>query len=798
MADTRGSASFAASKRMTWAIFRCIVAMVAAAAWCEQPCDGISSTAGPAVDPMVEVVTVRGHARGVNRAAFFPGGSKIATSGHDGEIHIWDVGHSSLVGLYRAHSARVNRIDVSPSGRRFASGDVDGNVLLWTLGNPRPRCLYTHSTSVDELAFATEDHLVSLALESRQGRMPVADLVDHHLDSGTSSPSDDLEHVTLIASSSRQPGRQVTFLGTRYMLVWEEGQPAGSLLDLAGRAPIGQYALRENARPHLISETEVVTAYPDSLVAYDFSRGDVFDWTWDMRSRAYDLAVLATDETSRRIAYLTDIWALHVHAAAGDEVPNKGNGLAVSTLAPLSVFASDEFAQLGSRNERDSGRLSFYGVDDLPGGSVLAFSGAIAALTLEGGDARQLAGAPGGSRASIEMVVGDDASGSSLPAPDVMSSPFTVAHNLAWSQGASVLEGGQTVQPLIVEESSTHHCGSDGACKGYHERGGMSPSGRFAFASLDVDNTRLWLFHSQEDLDVALERLTKRGFPSASQQAAGDDAAPTDESKVEGEPDCWSHCTAPEARSLSAVADYQSSIGLSATGVLDGATRRELAMVGALADPNEAEGKWLEYRLPKTFANSFPSAGVAFSPDETELAFGVSNEIRILSLDDGSYYDVQLDASSPLVALGYSGVDELVAVYQKSFILLDAEKKVRSVTRAHGLGAIAGARSYGSGNVLELYNDVMAVVFVRPSVGCDYSEALRIRTWEGEREWIATSPRGFFAGTPKEGGVSVRLGATVMDLAPFHTALHQPEIVREAISIAGDCVVSETRIGSGG
>lgn len=297
-ADTRGSTSFAASKRMTWPIFRCIVAMAAAAAWCEQPCDGTSINEGPIADPMVEVVAVRGHARGVNRAAFFPGGRKIATSGHDGEIRIWDVEHSSLVGLYRAHSAPVNRIDVSPSGHRFASGDVDGNVLLWTLGNQRPRCLYTHSGPVDELAFATEDHLVSLALESRQGRGRTADLVDHHLDSGASSPSDDLEHVTLIgnASSSRQPDRQVTFLGSRYMLVREEGQSEGLLLDLDSRAPIGQYTLTENARPHLISETEIVTAYPDSLVAYDFSRGDVFDWTWDMRSRAYDLAVLATDE----------------------------------------------------------------------------------------------------------------------------------------------------------------------------------------------------------------------------------------------------------------------------------------------------------------------------------------------------------------------------------------------------------------------------------------------------------------------------------------------------------------------
>ena len=58
----------------------------------------------------VEVIATPGHAAGMSRAAFFPGGERLITTGWNRELRVWDTSDGSLIGLYRGHDHRVSEV----------------------------------------------------------------------------------------------------------------------------------------------------------------------------------------------------------------------------------------------------------------------------------------------------------------------------------------------------------------------------------------------------------------------------------------------------------------------------------------------------------------------------------------------------------------------------------------------------------------------------------------------------------------------------------------------------------------
>ena len=63
-------------------------------------------------------------------AAWSPDGSKIATSGRDHVIRIWDTATQGLLIALEGHSSRVYSVSWSPDSTRLAS--VDGaNLFVW-------------------------------------------------------------------------------------------------------------------------------------------------------------------------------------------------------------------------------------------------------------------------------------------------------------------------------------------------------------------------------------------------------------------------------------------------------------------------------------------------------------------------------------------------------------------------------------------------------------------------------------------------------------------------------------------
>ncbi len=78
--------------------------------------------------------TYRGHTIRVESVTWSPDGTRIASSGQDTTIQVWDAADGSHVFTYRGHTAAVYTVAWSPDGRRIASAGSDTTVQVWQAG----------------------------------------------------------------------------------------------------------------------------------------------------------------------------------------------------------------------------------------------------------------------------------------------------------------------------------------------------------------------------------------------------------------------------------------------------------------------------------------------------------------------------------------------------------------------------------------------------------------------------------------------------------------------------------------
>ncbi|MFF4985569.1 helix-turn-helix domain-containing protein [Streptosporangium saharense] len=133
-----------------------------------------------------------GHDSGVYALAFAPGGQVLATGGADHTVRLWDLTGARPPVTLTAHTNTVNGVAFSPDGRTMATAGADRTVRLWStaaLEKGPTAVLGGHGDAVNEVAFGPDGRTLATAgadravllwdLKAPGGPVPVATLTGH-------------------------------------------------------------------------------------------------------------------------------------------------------------------------------------------------------------------------------------------------------------------------------------------------------------------------------------------------------------------------------------------------------------------------------------------------------------------------------------------------------------------------------------------------------------------------------------------------------------------------------------------
>ena len=130
-----------------------------------------------------EKKVLRGHTDRVGGIAWFPGSTlpgtsvsenavNLASSGGEGDIHLWSLTQDTPISTLSGHTSRVCRVEFHPSGKYLASASYDTTWRLWDIETTTELLLQEgHSREVYALSFNTDGSLLASAGLDSIGRV---------------------------------------------------------------------------------------------------------------------------------------------------------------------------------------------------------------------------------------------------------------------------------------------------------------------------------------------------------------------------------------------------------------------------------------------------------------------------------------------------------------------------------------------------------------------------------------------------------------------------------------------------
>ncbi|PLZ55072.1 WD40 repeat domain-containing protein, partial [Fischerella thermalis] len=124
--------------------------------------------------------TLKGHSRGINCLAFYPGSEKsgnstLVASGSRGETKLWDLTKGELVGTLSEHPwmlsglvDEVNALAFSPDGHTLVSAGADSTIKMWHVGaRDLIDILHKHNGMVRCVIFTPDGRLLATGGDDR-------------------------------------------------------------------------------------------------------------------------------------------------------------------------------------------------------------------------------------------------------------------------------------------------------------------------------------------------------------------------------------------------------------------------------------------------------------------------------------------------------------------------------------------------------------------------------------------------------------------------------------------------------
>lgn len=130
-----------------------------------------------------EKKVLRGHTDRVGGISWYPGATlpgslvsddavNLATSGGEGNIHLWSLNQETPISTLSGHTGRICRVEFHPSGKYLASASYDTTWRLWDVNTTTELLLQEgHSREVYALSFNPDGSLLASAGLDSIGRI---------------------------------------------------------------------------------------------------------------------------------------------------------------------------------------------------------------------------------------------------------------------------------------------------------------------------------------------------------------------------------------------------------------------------------------------------------------------------------------------------------------------------------------------------------------------------------------------------------------------------------------------------